>query len=96
MGHIVYKLSHKVYGFKLVLSEDNAYITIQNIENNTIEIHDGDDDDVPADIQKVLVMLVLTNIFMSSTPVNEGIAIFYFKYFIMLFRLRLNTLANNI
>ncbi|GJQ71220.1 putative melanoma-associated antigen [Trypoxylus dichotomus] len=63
----------KVYGFKLVACDDNGYITVQNIDSNINELkHNINDENIPADIKKVLIMLILTNIFMSKNPVSEA------------------------
>lgn len=71
----------KVYGFKLVACDD-TYVTVQNVEND-VELsnnnNDEDGDKVPDDIQKVLVMLVLANIFMSTNPVNERKFFFFYN-----------------
>lgn len=54
--------------------EDTGYITVQNLQENENELQEViNNDEVPTDIKKVLVLLVLTNIFMSTSPVNEGI-----------------------
>lgn len=71
----------QVYGYELYISDDTSN-TKQYLVGNAlpykpglanVNVNSGEDQNaVPPDVKKILIMLVLTHVFMSNNNVNEG------------------------
>lgn len=67
-----------MYGYNLQVcettenSKPKAYIVCNALQYVDVDLEDSGEASIPADIHKVLIMLILTHIFMSSGPVSDG------------------------
>lgn len=63
----------QVYQYKLVNHQNKYYLVVNILPDNKPELKPEDLQEVPEDVNKVLIFLVLTHIFMSENDVTEGL-----------------------